>query len=410
MTDVITMTNDSGASIPRRPTVAGASRYNDHDEDGSRPNTAGFVFDDDKVIQGSVPLHHPIGSFGIAVEKSLPSASPNESQAGSVPLQEVTTTSQRNQEDPFGIDLNNGVHNNRGPAPSSPLDSSRKRPSEQDWTPTSEKRSGSSNDVNGDPIISIHHMLHDITNQLSTYGNEIRELHRKVDDMTISEHAAPHNDLSMDSIPPPNADESTLIQWISNQGTYPRLVREALYMFPGGTRHDRSSVLERMIEMAYGYREGSSQNHFLLSKFLSKLRQLKQYIRDVVAHPLVKQHTVMYLDVHKEVEQNPDQAAAVWMHHPPTICDPLIAGAVIGKICGVLTKGKPIMIQNNASMDNWSIFIIAINLITMKRGDSGDSDHDIYSTIATAIFPMTRFDNLSTRFLTARREAQGAAH
>jgi len=386
-------------NVSRKPTLAGASRYHEEEAEEEPGSSKGFVFDDDTQIAGSVPIQ--LGKLSSFVEQTLPSPSHSESQRdsghGSVPLA-----------DPFGIDDGNDdggkKESNAGFVPTSSPSSSHKRQSEIDGTPTSEKRRARNDDENGDNIGVVEHMLCDIKKQLSVYGQKIEELDKKVDGMALSEHASPHYDLSMDSIPPPDADDSTLNQWMSNQGTYPRLVREALYMFPGGTRHDRSSVMERLISMAYGYREGSSQSRCLLSKFLAKLRQLKQYIRDVVAHPLLKHNTVMYIGIQKEAEDHPEHAAAVWMHHPPSVVDPVVGAAVIGKIRGVLTKGTPILVQNNVPFDNWCLYIVSINLISMKRNDSAnDNDHDVYSTVASAIFPMTRFNNLCSRITNIRR-------
>jgi hypothetical protein len=292
--------------------------------------------------------------------------------------------------DPLGVDDDDELMNSGDQGMSSP---SKKRTLADESTPMTDKRRVHSDGDSSDRMGRIEQLLTNITDQLSIQATKIDALETRLDNNMAGNLDF---DVSIGSVPPPQANEAALKIWLKNQGTYPRLVRELMFMLPGGARRDRSQAVERVIRTVYGYTENSSQSQYLLSRFLLKLRQLKQYIKDIVGHPFVKDPNCNYIDVHKAALDQPSQAATVWSHEPPQIMDETIAAGVIGKIKAVMTRGNPILVQNVASFDKWCLYIVSINILSIKKGDN-ESDHDVYSTVTSAIFPTTRFTHLCSK-------------
>ena len=393
-----------GVDMSRKPTIVGANRYREEGVETVQPKSLVFDDDDDKAgpapmtcrgcndkeNTGSAPTTTSPGPIPIS-HGSVPS---KPSPVAGKPIRVSTQQVPSQAIDPFGVDEDDEVMDMRDEdnVMQSPP-SIKKRTLADQTTPLTDKKRVHSDSDSSDKMGRIEQLLANITDQLSIQGKKIDDLETRIDNHRIP---TPDNDLSIGSVPPQQADEATLKQWLKNQGTYPRLVRELMFMLPGGTRRERAQAVERVIRTVYGYTENSSQSQYLLSRFLLKLRQLKQYIKDIVGHPFVKDQTANYIDIHKEALDSPTQAATVWSQNPPQIMDDTVASSVIGKIKAVMTRGNPIFIQNTASFDKWCLFIVSINMLSIKSDDK-ESDHDVYSIVTSAIFPTTRFNHLSSR-------------
>jgi hypothetical protein len=227
----------------------------------------------------------------------------------------------------------------------------------------------------------------------------MQEMYKQLTCKQSAEQSPPIVDLSVGSMPPTNADKNILDQWFENQGTYARIVREVMYMFPGGTRREREDGVEHIIAVVYGYPVGSANNKHLRSTILTKLRQLKQAIRDIINLPFLKNSEFVYINTQADKITSLQQVKFVWGTTPPEIVDMPTAGMIFEKIRAVMLKGDPIVIPNYSSdeFNQWALFIVSTMLLCPKSKGAEEKDDD-FNTVIRTMFTTERMMTFVTSY------------